>query len=277
MSNPLFKKPKNMRWVDLAIWIDENFYKEDCDYNTAYSYIYLLAMMLSSKHKYFDNQKDYEEFASILAYDTYKRMSNPNKSKVKSVLNYMKSVISFRRIGFNYQKRQKIIDPTYDQEWDAVSYVERCKDSYEASTRDRLFEGISEILHETPSYIRNSIPKVFKSDKVLFENIYISSMLSMLNRITLPTSYEDKFNLKINESSTFNEVKFYTKYLDDDILLWHLPESFENVVRVVLNKTNNIIVNEIKGITNDARVSDEEFGNIMSSGFSAGGRDETSY
>jgi len=82
--------------------------------NIAYSYMYLLATMLASKHKYFDNQKDYEEFAAILAYDTYKRMSNVKKGKIKSVLNYMKSIISFRRIGYNFQKRQKIIDPQYD-------------------------------------------------------------------------------------------------------------------------------------------------------------------
>ena len=273
----LFKKPSNMRWVDLAIWIDENFYKDDCDYNTAYAYMYLLASMLSSKHRYFDNQKDYDEFASLLAYDTFKRMSNVNKGKIKSVLNYMKSIISFRRIGYNFTKRQKIIDPVYDKDWDAVSYVENCKNSYEASFSDKLSEGVVDILSYTPQYIKESIPKIFKIDKVLYKNIYLSCMLSLIDRITLPNIRECKLNTKLNSSSMFDEVKYYNKYLEDgEIILWNISKEYSNLVIVVLNKVQNIIINEIKELSNDFKVSNDEFSNIMSSGFThVRSKDET--
>ena len=139
MGQKLFKKSKNVSWTDMAIWIDENFYNEDCDLNKAYEYMYLLASMLTSQHRYFNSQDDYEEFAAVLAYDTFKRMSSKNKSKIKSVLNYMKSIISFRKMAFNSKKRQKIIDPQFDVNWDPVSYVEKCKDAYETSNRDLLY------------------------------------------------------------------------------------------------------------------------------------------
>lgn len=72
--------------------------------------------MLASKRRYFDSQRDYEDFASSLAYDTFQRMSSTEKAPVKSVLNYMKSVLSFRKMAFNTQRRQKIIDPKFDEE-----------------------------------------------------------------------------------------------------------------------------------------------------------------
>ena len=70
--------------------------------------------MLAAKQKYFKTQSDYEEFASMLAYSTYQRMMNKEKSKIKSVLNYMKSVLYFRKCAFDVQKQQRIVDPKFD-------------------------------------------------------------------------------------------------------------------------------------------------------------------
>ena len=271
----LFKKPEGMRWVDLAIWIDNNIYKDDCDYDTAYMYMWLLAFMLASKQKYFDVQKDYEEFASLMAYNAFSRMTDPSKVKIKSVLNYMKSIMYFRKISFNLQKRQKIIDPQFDEKWDSFSYVERCKENYEASNRDYVFEAVEDTLKNIPHEIRRAIPKVYKSDKLTYENIYTSCLLSMLNRVTLPNIYSQKLADRVEKSPNFNEVKFYKKYLDSDIILWHLPDDMINVVKLVLNKVNQVTINNIKELSNDIKITDAEFNNIMASGFTVGGLNET--
>mgnify|MGYP003328814068 CR=1 FL=1 len=71
--NPLFKKPKDVRFVDMAIWIDEHIYDEDCDMDKAFTYMYLLAYMLASKAKYFKNINDYDGFAYFLAYHSKPR------------------------------------------------------------------------------------------------------------------------------------------------------------------------------------------------------------
>lgn len=275
-NQKLFVKPTNIRYVDMCIWIDENFYKEDCDYNKAYTYMWLLAYMLAAKQKYFKTQSDYEEFASMLAYSTYQRMMNKKKSKIKSVLNYMKSVLYFRKCAFDVQKQQRIVDPKFD-DWDYVGYVEECKESYDISNRERLFEGVVETLKSVPSIIKRNIPRVFKTNKDEYKNIYISCLLSLLNKITLPSAYEDKLNTKLDNSPTFNEVKYYKKYLDDNIILWHLPDSMEVVVMTVLNKVNRCIVEEISQLSNDIKISEEDFNGIMSSGFMESGSNETSY
>ena len=69
--------------------------------------------MLATKGKLFTNTKDYEDFAFELALSTYQRMINKNKPQVKSVLNYMKSVIVFRKMSFSDKKSQEIVDSKY--------------------------------------------------------------------------------------------------------------------------------------------------------------------
>ena len=276
MQQKLFKKPSDMTYTKMAMWIDENFYKDDCDHSRAYSYMYLLGYMLAAKQKFFNEQKDYEEFAAMIAYDTYQRMISKEKGPIKSVLNYMKSILFFRKGLFKIKKAQKIIDPKYDN-WDSVIYVEKCKDAYETSNRGDLFEGVIETLKDTPNIIKKSIPKVYRHNKLLYKNIYISCLLSMINRITLPNQYDSKLDLKLNSSPGFDEVKYYKKYLDNDIILWHLPETMSSIVTVVLNKVNMNIVNEIKELSNDIKISDSDFSNIMTSGFKSGGSNETDY
>ena len=276
MQQKLFKKPSDMTYTKMAMWIDENFYKEGCDHSKAYSYMYLLGYMLAAKQKFFNDQKDYEEFAAMLAYDTYQRMISPNKAPLKSVLNYMKSILFFRKGLYKIKKAQKIIDPKYDN-WDSVAYIEKCKDAYETSNRGDLFKGVIETLEEAPNIIKKSIPKVFKHDKVLYKNIYISCLLSMVNRITLPSQYDDKLDFKLNSSPGFDEVKYYKKYLDNDIILWHLPETMSSVIVVILNKVNLAISNEIKDLSNDIKISDTDFSHIMTSGFTSGGSNEADY
>ena len=93
------------------------------------------------------------------------------------------------------------------------------KEAYEASNRDILFDGVTSVLKLIPQTIRKNIPKVYKLDLCEYENIYISCMLSMLNKITLPQMYESKLNTRLETTPSFDEVKYYKKYLDDEIIL----------------------------------------------------------
>jgi len=76
--------------------------------------MYLLGYMLASKAKYFTNIDDYDGYACYLAYDTFSRMKNPSKVRIKSVLNYMKSVMYFRKMSYQNETFAEIIDPVYN-------------------------------------------------------------------------------------------------------------------------------------------------------------------
>lgn len=88
-----YTKPKGMKYTDLCIYIDNNIYKPNCDINLIFQYMYIIAYMLASKAKYFTNLDDYDEFAYYLALAAYKRMTDKDKVPIKSVLNYMKSIM----------------------------------------------------------------------------------------------------------------------------------------------------------------------------------------
>ena len=277
MAQGLFKKPENVTYTQMCIWIDNNFGKEDCDYNKAYEYMWLLSYMLAAKQKYFRNELDYEEFSSMLANEVFQRLLDKDKKPIKSVLNYMKSILFFRKCMYDATNRQKIIDPKYD-DWDGLSYIEKSKNIYESNLHnEELYQGIVETLEACPSIIKKCIPKLYKADSVEYKNIYISCLLSMINKVTLPEYYNKKLEEKLDNNSNFDVAKFYTKYLDNDIILWHLPKSMYNVIIVILNKVNNLMVDEIKGLSNSIKVSEADFNSIMSSAFQTGGSNETDY
>lgn len=39
MVGQLINKPKDITYTQMSIWLDANFYKEDCDYEKAYIYL----------------------------------------------------------------------------------------------------------------------------------------------------------------------------------------------------------------------------------------------
>jgi len=108
----LYKKPNNLKYTTMAIYIDENIYKPDHDQETIYKYLYFLAIMLAHKENLFNIEDEYEEFAIYYASQLYLRLTNkkqfeyndagePKLKRVKSILNYMKSTIGQRAAEFD--------------------------------------------------------------------------------------------------------------------------------------------------------------------------------
>lgn len=77
--------------------------------------MYIIAYMLASKKKYFTNIDDYDGYAQYLAFSTYTRMTNADKNQIKSVLNYMKSIMRFRKIGYQKETFSEVIDSEYNK------------------------------------------------------------------------------------------------------------------------------------------------------------------
>lgn len=263
--NWLFQKPDDMTYTDLCIWLDNNFYTEGCDMNTSYKYIWLICNMLACKGRYFTNALDYQDFSSYLAYDVYARMIDTNKPPIKSVLNYIKSIINFRKNAYRRESYSEIIDvskPEYESFNDDL-FKENYKSSIEEYNHARLERSIRDLLESIPSIIKNNIPKIYKNNKVEFENIYISCLLTLLNSYTLPNEAIKYLKEKESSCSTFNEVNYYRKHLDNEIILWHVPKTMETTIKVIINKTNSIIVRGIREISTESNISDDEFNSVV--------------
>ncbi len=115
--------------------------------------------------------------------------------------------------------------------------------------------------------IKENIPKIYLGDKILYKNLYISCLMSMLNRVTLPKVSEDYLREKVKSSVTFNEYNYYRKHLDQELILWNIPDSMADVIKVVLNKVTLSLIDEIKSYSDEIKIPDEEFSNIVATAF----------
>lgn len=264
--NPLFKKPKDVRFVDMAIWIDEHIYDEDCDMDKAFTYMYLLAYMLASKAKYFKNINDYDGFAYFLAYSTYSRYKDTSKRPIKSVLNYMKSIMYFRKLTYDRETFCEVINPEYNTNWDEDKYKNEQIYSLESNNRTNILQShIEEIFSDIPKIVYSNIPNVY--NKIIKKNIYKSVMLSLISSYTLPQENQLKLQEKVNEKVTFDETSFYKKHLTKEIILWHLSPTMESVIQLVINKTNNKIIELIKDLSSDIKVTEYDLDLVFRSAY----------
>ena len=77
--------------------------------------MYILAYMLACKAKYFNNVDDYDGYAYYLAYSTFQRMSNQKLDRLRSVLNYMKKIMRFRKSTYQKETFTEVINPDYNK------------------------------------------------------------------------------------------------------------------------------------------------------------------
>ena len=71
-----YMKPKELKYTDLAIWIDNNVYSGTFDVETCYKYLYLLCAMLTAHLGFFRYEKDLDEFSLFVASGLYNRLTN---------------------------------------------------------------------------------------------------------------------------------------------------------------------------------------------------------
>ena len=93
----------DMRYVDMAIYIDDNIHKEDHDVARVYGYLNELAYMLAIKRRLFHHEHEYDEFSHWFAALVYSRMTTPRQyldesdpkylTPIKSCLNYLKQTL----------------------------------------------------------------------------------------------------------------------------------------------------------------------------------------
>ena len=237
----VFIKPPDVRYVDMCIWVDENAYKKDCDVNKLFEYLYFLALMLAHKAKYFTKNKDYEDFAVYMASRTYFRLTNhkqfevddsgdPKQNKIKSVLNYMKSILYPCKVDFQQQYYAQTVvtsdDTNYDSEY---SFEDKLHESLDEISIKEFEVCLNSIVDSCRSFI-SQIP--YKVETATWQNIYLSVMLTFLNSITMPNSCVDK---PIEECAE----------IEDCVILFHLPDTFRDYIIVLVRKMRHKIASDL--------------------------------
>lgn len=252
-----YRKPSNVKYVDMAKYIDDHVYTDDCDDVLVFKYIYFLISMLAYQAQYFKSAQYYDDFALSGASRVFMRLRNPKQfevdengkprmEKIRSVLNYIKTTIYPMKVDFeqeNYIQNgiKDVSDLVYDSEVDFRARINETVD--ELSLVD--FEVyLGEICRTIRAFLVK-IPR--KKNSCEWLNIYTSCVLTLLNSVTL--SEENLAKIKSLGQVFFSKPylidKMYREERQNSVILYHLPEEMHDYILVLTNRLRRIIARDL--------------------------------
>lgn len=248
----LYRKPENLKYTAMAIYIDENVYDPSHDPETIYQYLYFLSIMLSRKQNLFNIEEEYEEFAISYASQLYLRLTNkqqfeydcngePRMKRIKSILNYMKKTIRQRASDFDTYEYSYIPSDVSDEKFTNYSFRQIVSGSTDLLERVEFGACLSDILKDAKKYLSH-IP--YPEGTTIYENIYLSCILTFLNSITLPVTLQHRID---NATATTPEQleRIYRKQNNKSTILFHLPEDMRGYIQALTTGMKHHIAKDL--------------------------------
>lgn len=245
----------------MAIAIDEMAYSEDCNEELLFEYLYHLSMMLAVKACYFKSAKHYDDFAIFMASSAYFRLKNPKQyiydsdgnpkmDKVKSILNYLKSVLYPRKVVFeqqNYAQTEITLNEDENLLYVGHTLSNKISNSVDALAKVEFKYCLGDCCNTIKEFLKD-IPYKYKSAE--WYNIYTSCLLSFLNSITL--SKDDESRLKnakyrINDHTLLIET-YERQQREDFVILYHLGDSMRDYIKILVVQLKHILAKDLSEI-----------------------------
>lgn len=259
----LFKKPNNLKFTDLCIYIDQNTSKiinpgeyPDIE-ETIYNYLWLLVKALAIKKRMFQNFEDYDMYAfySATRLFTAIRKNQQNQGKVikgktikpiKSCLNYTKALLYPMKVEYQMENFREVIEEEFvSTKFDALAYREQLKNQVRNSSEiSQVFKNYVEQSVSMSSSILEDILKKspFHKSTAEYKNLKISIFLTSL--------YILKTDKKLNTSV-------------QSAVLWHLPKSMSHYVKILTKEFFIALKSEIIDCYKMADMDDADLDNIL--------------
>ena len=261
----LWKKPANMKYTDMCIYIDENVPKivnpgEHPEIeNTVYNYLWLLVKDLAIKKCMFTNFQDYDTYAFYAANRLFfalrKNQLNQGKTikgklirPIKSCLNYTKALLYPMKIEYQRESFREVIEEEFvSKKFDAFAYKEQLK-----------------------SKARDSSSQMYQFKEHLQEAITHNSRIldEVLQKSPFNKHTPEYQNLKISILLTSNQILKNKKKLDaapQSIILWHLPKNMSSYAKVLLKEFFMALKLEIMDCYRSVNLSEDDLENILAS------------
>lgn len=261
----LWKKPANLKYTDLCIYIDENVPKilnpgEHPDIeNTIYNYLWLLVKALAIKKCMFTDFQDYDMYAFYAANRLFfalrKNQLNQGKTikgklirPIKSCLNYTKALLYPMKIEYQRESFREVIEEEFvSKKFDAFKYKEQLKNEARevAGVTSQFKEHVQDALRD--------------NSKILDE---------VLQKSPFNSSTPEYQNLKISILLTSIQILKNKKKLDavpQSVILWHLPKSMASYTKVLLKEYFMALKLEIMDCYSTADINDQDLECIIAS------------
>lgn len=206
----LYSNSSKMKYTDMCIFFDENFYSPYRDDEKCYKYLYLIYYMLACKKKYFHKFEEYDSFAIFSANIIFIRFLKKQKNgeKIKSILNYAKATLYPLKVMYQKQEFREVINAEVidiDIEGIKNELRQQVQTQYYYNIEDNTVELFSDIHRIVEEVIFNT---PYKNNKLMIKRLYISCILSLLKSFTLPPNLLKKLNQKnqINIKTRLNTI-----------------------------------------------------------------------
>lgn len=256
--SPINVKPP-IKYTEMAIYIDNHIYTDDCDDEKVFLYLYHLSLMLAYKNKIFKRAEYYNDFALSFAEDVYIRLKNPKQYILKedgspkmyqitSVLNFMKKILYGRKVAFeqklysqSFSINQKLEDDVITSQYSVINQINKHLVDF---NRVELESYLSNFCKTIKLYLKDN---PYINNKKEWNNIYISCLLTLLNSLTFSKTDVDLINNIVlndyhkDEHKQKNIDNVQNKKENTEIILYHLDESMRDYVAVIYNKIKKYI------------------------------------
>ncbi len=261
----LWKKPSNLKYTDLCIFIDENVPKiinpgENPELeNTIYNYLWLLVKALAIKKCMFTDFQDYDMYAFYAANRLFfaLRKNQVNQGKtikgklirpIKSCLNYTKALLYPMKIEYQRESFKEVIEEEFvSKKFDAFAMQEQLKDKAreESGVAERFKSSVQDVILQNSKILDSILQKSpFNESTKEYQNLKISILL---------TSIQILKNKKKLEA------------IPQSVVLWHLPKSMANYTKVLLKEFFIALKLEIMDCYKTSDLSEYDLKNILSS------------
>lgn len=261
----IFKKPKDVRYVEMAMYIDEKIKQQDIseeESSLIYEYLYHLIYMLAVKNKFFNKEVYYDEFAITLATDVFHRLftnpkldeldekGQPKMKRIKSCLNYIKAILYGRKVTFEQQTySQKYVDIDYnnsDTACTGITSYSYARDNMHFSLdldMNMYFDTISKTVKH---FLYTNSP--YKKNKMLMKNIYISCMISLLKSLSFTANDLEGIETKYTKpDAKFRYLcKEYKHNRDKCVTLYHLSHKYKDYITLLVRQLYTLIGKDIQ-------------------------------
>ena len=251
----LYKKPKGVKYTDMAIYVDNHIYTDDYDEDLVFVYLYHLAYMLARKNNWFKRADYYENYSVYTATRVFLRLTNPKQyiikedgepkmSKIKSCLNYMKMIAYPCKVDFEQQEyAQTLIDKEDDEYNIQYTFSAQLADSIDKMNLVEFKYCLGDIIETARNYI-DKIPYRTQSKK--WENIYLSCLLTYLNSITIRKTELNRLKgLKNQMSAVYSLDEAYASEVGDNVILYHLKDNMHDYIYVLTNGMRKAMANDL--------------------------------
>ena len=252
----IFKRPPNVRIVDMCIYIDEHVYEESFNEQIIYEYLYHIFKSMALNKKLFRKHENIDTFSLYAATRVYLRLTNkkqfqydengnPKLKKVKSVANLIRSILYPLKVDFEQSEYYQYIK--IDDTEDFISY----------SFNNLLYKSIDPINKCIFGMVLNDIDKIIKDflneivpyekSSALFLNIYISVLITLCRQFQLSQKVSQylKYLDKKNKLSSKHLEEAFHNLENTSISLFHLDNSMHQYILILTRQVKHKLGKEL--------------------------------